>query len=434
MSKTENKKMFDYDSLFDCIHCGLCLTKCPTYVVTGSEADSPRGRLFLMRSVEDGRIDVNSSFIKHIDLCLACRACETSCPSGVIYHPLHENSQKLIAEKTGSSFLIRILKKIILVNTFPNPGLLKVLFGLLKIYQISGLQNFVRGTRFLKLFSRNLYNAELSLPKIAGNKLLNINDLEKGEVRQKKVLGFLRGCVMDYFYPGTNINTIKILTNLGFKIVIPEEQHCCGAVHLHNKEFELAKVQARNTIDAFEKAEVDYVISNAAGCGTMMKEYGDLLKDDKEYSTKATAFSRKVKDISEFLAEHISLLEFVEVNRDIVFDDPCHLLHGQKISREPRQLLEAIPGLNILPLKENDMCCGSAGTYNLAQPEMSQRILNRKMENIKKAKASSIVTANIGCMIQLKKGIEQNGEKIEVVHIVDILSESLFQNEPGNKK
>lgn len=417
---------FDYDRILDCIHCGLCLTQCPSYVVLGTEMDSPRGRVFMIKSASDGRIDVTRTFKKHFDLCLACRGCETACPSGVVYHTLLETAQHLISEKAPMSLRERFFKAFVLRLIFPFPARLRMIFRLIWLYQRSGLQKLVRATRLLRLFSKNIDTAERFLPSIAGFSMLQSNNKDNGaNFKEKRKVGFLRGCVMDYFYPESNRATLRLLKKCGCAVIIPENQHCCGAVHLHNREHELAKDFARKTIDAFENENVDFVITNAAGCGAMMKEYGMLLSDDTEYAEKAVQFSAKVRDVSEFLVDYVPNLHFERVDKTVVYDDPCHLLHGQKISKQPRLLLESVPGLDIRPLYEAEMCCGSGGTFNITQPALSLQVLQRKMDNIKRSGADTVVTGNIGCMIQLNRGAEMNGLNLRVCHIVDILDEAL---------
>ncbi|KPK94082.1 hypothetical protein AMJ80_05605 [bacterium SM23_31] len=421
---------FDYDRILDCIHCGLCLPQCPSYVILGTEMDSPRGRVFMMKSAADGRIDVTRTFKKHFDLCLACRACETACPSGVVYHPLLDTAQELISENAPVSLKERFFKALVLRYIFPFPARLRMIFRLLWMYQRSGLQKLVRTTKILRLISKNLDKAERFLPPVAGFSPLQ-TDIKNDNTALKdtKKVGLLRGCIMDYFYPETNRATLRLLKKCGCTVIIPEKQHCCGAVHLHNREHELAKESARKTIDAFENENVDFVITNAAGCGAVMKEYGTLLSDDPEYAGKAAQFSAKVKDISEFLVDFLPNLHFGTVNKTVVYDDPCHLLHGQKISRQPSLLLESVPGLDIRPLYEAEMCCGSGGTFNITQPELSLKVLKRKMENIKRSGADTVVTANIGCMIQLERGVEISKMNLRVCHIVDILDEALNDTE-----
>jgi len=420
---------FDFSGILDCIHCGLCLPKCPSYVVLGTEADSPRGRIYLMKSFAEGAMEANQVFKRHFDLCLGCRGCETACPSGVKYHSLLEEVQKVIKKNIREPLVGRLLKRIILHHIFPYPQKLRFAFTILRIYQRSGLQNFVRASKFLKLFSKKLDLSERFMPQIAssGFQISGLWNDGQGRKSSKKV-GMLRGCVMDYLAPETNRSTMRLIQKCGYDVFTPESQHCCGAIHMHSGEKERAKMFARSTIDNFDRAGITAVLSNAAGCGSMMKEYGKLLSDDPRYSEKAALFSQKVKDITEFLYKCSSHFTFQTVNRSVVYDEPCHLVHGQGISNEPKQLLSSIPGLEIFKLNESEMCCGSAGTFSITQPELSTEVLKRKMENIRKSGADTVVTANIGCMIQLKRGVQMSGLDIKVEHIVDILDESIANN------
>lgn len=417
---------FDFSGILDCVHCGLCLQKCPSYVILGTEADSPRGRIFLMRSYAEGSMEANQVFKKHFDLCLGCRGCETACPSGVKYHSLFEEAQKVIKKNIKEPMIGGMIKRIILHHIFPFPKKIRFAFAILRIYQNSGLQKLVRISRILKIFSKKLDLSERFMPQIASSGIQKSDLWNEGMDRiSTKKVSLLRGCVMDYFAPETNRSTVRLLKKCGYDVLEPDSQHCCGAIHLHNGEHELAKMFARSTIDSFDGEGIAAVLSNAAGCGSMMKEYGRLLSDDPQYSEKAERFSQKVKDITEFLTKYSNQLTFREINRSVVYDEPCHLTHGQGISKEPIQLLNSIPGLEILKLNESEMCCGSAGTFNITQPELSTEVLKRKMENIRKSGAGTVITANIGCMIQLKRGAQMSGCDIKVEHIVDILDESI---------
>ena len=422
----DQKIEFDFSGILDCIHCGLCLPKCPSYVILGTETDSPRGRIFLMKSFSEGAVEVNKVFKKHFDLCLGCRGCETACPSGVKYHRLFEEVQKVIKENIEPPLISRFLKRIILYHIFPFPGRLRFVFTILRFYQKSGLQKMVRSSGILKIFSKKLDLSERFMPDVTSFRVqkFDVKSEEQGGNSRKKV-GMLRGCVMDYIAPETNRSTVRLLQKCGYDVRAPDNLHCCGAIHQHNGENKMAKMLARNTIDSFDGEGVTTILSNAAGCGAMMKEYGSLLSGDPAYSEKAVRFSAMVKDITEFLNENLSQLSFKPVNRSVVYDEPCHLIHGQGISNEPARLLSSIPGLEIFKLNESEMCCGSAGTFNIAQPELSLEVLKRKMENIKNSGADTVITANVGCMIQLKRGAQMSGCELKVEHIVDILDESV---------
>jgi len=422
----EPNTVFDYERLLDCIHCGLCVQSCPSYVVLGTETDSPRGRIFLMRAVTEGRLEINDSIKEHVDLCLGCRGCETACPSGVVYHPLLETAQAQIRTGIKESALSGFIRNVLLHDIFPDPETLRKIFVLLRFYQKSGLQFLVRKTGILGKISKKLELTERFLPPVkAIPDFAGYDHNETAKSGDLRRVGYLRGCMMDYFYPETNEATLRVIEKCGCTPVMPKEVHCCGAVHMHNGDRETAKQFARKTIDAYLGSGVDLVLTNAAGCGAMMKEYDSLLADDEKYAEKAVKFSSIVRDISEFVCEKIDSFMFNRVEASIVYDDPCHLIHAQKITEEPRRLLKRIPGLEILPLNEAEMCCGSAGTYNITQPEMSVKVLQRKMDNIIRSGAGAVVTGNIGCMIQLNRGVEMTGCDIDVYHTMDLVGRSL---------
>ncbi len=427
MKNNAQQTQFDYNLIQDCVHCGLCLPKCPSYVILGNEMDSPRGRIFLAKLVADKRQDVRPAFKKHFDLCLACRCCESACPSGVRYHEIFDTAQQLIRETIPKPVFSRIMSTIALRVIFPNPKLLNFCIMMLWLYQKSGFRKIIQASRLLKVFSKKLALSESFLPPIKGIKKLRVsangNTAPYAEPGRKT--GLLRGCVMDYFEPETNRATVRVLEKCGRTVAIPEEIHCCGAVHQHNGENRLAMDCAKMTIDSFEKNNVDTVITNAAGCGAMMKEYGSLLADDPGYAEKAAGFSKKVQDITEFVSSEADNLVFNPVSGTVVYDDPCHLQHGQKVTRPPRMLLNKIPGLEVKVHRESDLCCGAAGTFNISQPELSLEVLKRKMDAIKQSGAETVITANIGCMLQLKRGAALPGNDVEVKHIVDILDASL---------
>ena len=388
--------------------------------------DSPRGRLFFMRALADGRIEPSHTVKKHINLCLACRSCETACPSGVVYHSLLETAQQLLTEKVPASFFERFVRSLLLRKIFPYKKRLRFMFRLLWLYQRSGIQKLIRAARLIKLFSKQLEMAERFLPRIVN--FCQIRSSRALKDSQKPVAGLLRGCITDYFAPEINRATLNLIEACGYSVFIPDAQHCCGAVHLHNQEFSLARNCARSIITIFEMEPVDYIITNTAGCGAMMKEYKNLLADDAEYGEKAKQFSAKVRDITEFLVDYKEKLPLRALEKCIVYDDPCHLIHGQKIQTQPRELLSAVPGLTIRHLVEADICCGSGGTFNVTQPELSLQVLKRKMNYIRQSRADIVVTANIGCIIQLKRGTELEKMPLEVSHIVNILDEALIAN------
>jgi len=432
MESTETKNFplgFDdidppsYDRILGCIHCGLCLPKCPTYSVLGVEADSPRGRVYLIKSVADGVLPINEKFVEHMYMCLDCRACETACPSGVHFGEIMEAARGQIERNWKRSFLERFLRDAVFKGLFPYPKRLKLFAALLRFYQQSGLQSWVRRSGLLRVLPGNLEQMEQMLPPLpAPGKDLEEVTPAKGEKRYR--VGFISGCVMNFMFPSINRATVKVLTENGCEVVTPRYQTCCGALNLHSGVREVAKQMARKNIDVFERAQVDYILINAAGCGSTLKEYGILLERDPTYAEKAKAFSRKMRDISEFLVEISFKKPTREIRKRVAYDDPCHLIHGQKISQPPRMLLQSIPGLELVEIKESDWCCGSAGIYNITHPEMSMKLLERKMANILATGAEVIATGNPGCILQIRLGVQKYGMPAEVLHPVELLAQA----------
>ena len=410
----------------ECIHCGLCLQACPTYIELGKEADSPRGRIYLMRAYERGVMPFSESFVQHISACLDCRACESACPSGVPYGELVEKARAVIEHNVQRSYLAEVFRNLIFKKVFPSHRLLRLHFNLLRLYQATGLQKLVRLTGLLRLFPGHLAELEELLPDIRKKK----DHVELGSVfpalekRQYRV-GLLTGCVMNEIFGGINQATIRILQRNGCEVVVPAAQGCCAALHCHAGILDTAREMARKNILAFEAAEVDAVITNAAGCGAKLKEYGLLLAADHEFRERAQSFSHKIKDISEFLSSLPQMAKPGELRGRVAYDDPCHLLHAQKIGQPPRTLLNNIPGLQLVELEHPDQCCGSAGIYNITQYDLSMRILDRKVEDIKNSDAEILATGNPGCMMQIAYGLRKGGvAHIRVMHPVELLDQA----------
>jgi glycolate oxidase iron-sulfur subunit len=407
-----------------CVHCGYCLNYCPTYVDLGLETESPRGRIHLIDALSQGRIKPGRAVLEHLDLCLQCRACETACPSGVSFGRIMEGARTQVVA-AGRSPLGWRLRSIVLRWTLPHPRLLRLLAVLLRLYQRSGLQSLVRRTRLLWLLPFHLRHLEQLLPPVAGRFFTPASaganpDASDGARR----VALLTGCVMPFFYPQTHEATVRVLERLGYQVVVPKEQVCCGALFVHGGDHRTARRLARRNIDVFLAAGVEAVVVNAAGCGSTLKEYGELLADDPEYADKAAHFSSLVKDITEFLVE----LPFQEglgrLERRVTYQDSCHLAHAQRITAPPRQILGAIPGLELVEMENADRCCGSAGIYNVTQREMSSRILADKMRAVAATGASLVVTANPGCMLQLEAGLRLHGLQGTVAHVVEVLDEA----------
>lgn len=402
------------DEIYKCIHCGICLPECPTYRVTKLETESPRGRIHLSRAVAEGRIEPNERFEEHIYLCLGCRACESVCPSGVKFGKILESAREIIGP-TGSP-LSRFFTNIALKRLLPFPARLSIFARILRLYQKSLLKNLLR-----KLLPDSFIRVESLLPDIS-EKFFSPREETLLPVSEKRFrVGFISGCVMSILFGDVNEATVRVLRRNGCEVVVPKNQSCCGALNVHNGETRVAKEMMKRNIDAFLDKNLNAIIVNSAGCGAMLKEYGEFLRDDPRYSEKAEIFSRKVKDISEFLSEIPLDQNSRRLNLRVTYQDPCHLAHGQKIINQPRDLIRSIPGVELVEMESPNRCCGSAGIYNITHPEMSQTILDEKIENIKKTGADAIIAPNPGCMIQIKSGIKKYNLEMKVLHIVELI-------------
>ncbi len=410
----------DTEIELDCVHCGFCLPTCPTYLVLGNEMDSPRGRIWLIRSASEGKIGITDNFVKHMNLCLLCRACETACPSGVKFAFLMESARGQVERLYQYSSGDRRLRDFIL-HSFTDLGRLRAITSVLGFYQRSGLQKVVRASGILGLFGR-LGQMETLLPAIPDQRLrTDLPEIVPAKGERRGRAGLLTGCVQRFFFAQVNRATARVLSENGYEVVIPRDQECCGSLLVHEGEREQAKKMAKRTIDIFERAGVDFIVVNAAGCGSVMKEYWELLHTDPVYAQRAEAFSKKVRDISQLLAQVPLNGKLQALKRTVTYHDACHLAHGQKVRQEPRTILKAIPGLQVVELKESDFCCGSAGVYNLLYPDLAQKFLDRKIERIKETGAEVVVSGNPGCSLQIEKGLRERGLKIRVVHPVELL-------------
>lgn len=438
----------DYSELLKCTHCGLCLNQCPTYRVLGWEMDSPRGRIRLMRGVTEGVYDITPRFAEHMDVCLACRACQTACPAGIGFGEMVEAARGQVLQTLPKSPLSRFTRWLVLEQLFTHPNRLNFIAGLLRFYQHSGLQFLARK---LRLIPRGLRESEALLPRLP-ERFFEVGRVrapapipptplskggKEGEGTRSQRVAFLSGCVMGTVYAETNEATMRVLSRNGYEVEIPRGQLCCGAIAIHAGEREIAKEMAKRNIDAFTptptpsanppqpplvRGELGIpILVNAAGCGVAMKEYKDLLKDDAEYADKAKAFSERVKDASEFLAERGIVEPTNEIRARVTYQDPCHLAHGQGIRSQPRALLAQIPGLQLIEMRDSDRCCGSAGIYNITHPDIAMQVLDEKMTNVEATQPEMIVTANAGCLLQLQLGARRAAMKVEVLHVMDLL-------------
>lgn len=396
--------------LYQCVHCGLCLNQCPTYRALQLEAESPRGRIHLVRAAAEGRVDLSPRFADHLYLCLLCRACESACPSGVQYGRIAEAAREQLGPpgtETGKAVLNFAFKQI-----FPHPLRVRALFALLRLYQRSGLRRIAG-----YILPKRLRDMEAFLPEIPDRTFRPPSGTLPALGVRRATVAVLDGCVMPILFGDVNEATVRVLRRSGCDVFFPRRQGCCGALNVHNGETAAAKGMARRNIDAFGDVEADAIIVNAAGCGAALKEYGYLLRDDPEYREKAARFSAKVKDAAEFLADLGLRGELRPVQMTVTYQDPCHLAHGQKIREQPRKLLRAIPGLQLVEMEGADRCCGSAGIYNLTHPGMSQRLLAEKAEAIAATGADAVVAPNPGCMLQLRAG----GAAPRVYHLIELL-------------
>jgi glycolate oxidase iron-sulfur subunit len=403
------------DGLRACVHCGICLPQCPTYRVLGEEMDSPRGRVYLMRAAAEDRIGLTPTMARHLDLCLGCRACETACPSGVPFGQLLEATRGQL-ERRGvvapqrDSTLLRFL-----LGVFPHPRRLGRMLHGLRLYQRTGLQTLVRGLNLLAPF-KSLRAMEALLPPLPAATRLPPELVPARGARVRGRAGVLLGCAQRFFYPDVNDDTVRLLAAAGYEVVVPRDQECCGALHLHAGRIDEFRVMARRLMPAFE--DVDVVVVNAAGCGSAMKEYGHWLPDET-----GRRFSERVRDISEVLVD--CELPLRPLRGTVTYHEACHLAHGQRVRAQPRELLRRIPGLTMVDLPDADLCCGSAGIYNLLEPDMAGELGSRKTARIRETGAQIVTAGNPGCLMQIRQHCRAQGLSVEVVHPVTLLARSL---------
>jgi glycolate oxidase iron-sulfur subunit len=412
-----------------CVHCGFCLATCPSYRVIGKETDSPRGRIYLMKDINQGESALTAAIAQHFDTCLGCLACVTTCPSGVQYDQLIAAVRPQVERNQPRSWSDRVIRTLIF-NLFPYPQRLRSLLPLLWLYQKIGLQNLVQTSRVLKQAFPRLTAMTSILPDIitlesSQDQLPEVIPAQ-GERRYR--VGIILGCVQRLFFSSVNAATIRVLTANGCEVVIPKSQGCCAALPAHQGQTQQAQALARQMIDSFADTDVDAVIINAAGCGHTLKEYHHILEKDPDYQAKAQQFVAKVKDIQEFLMEvgiTTPLSPLHPQDLKIVYQDACHLLHGQKISAQPRQMLRQIPGVHLQEPLDAALCCGSAGVYNMLQPEVADQLGQQKVENLVKTGAAVIASANPGCSLQIAKHLRLQGQHIQLLHPIELLDYSI---------
>jgi glycolate oxidase iron-sulfur subunit len=411
----------DYELFLDCVHCGLCTSACPTYVELGDENDSPRGRIYLMRAVTDGRIELDRQVQHHLELCLDCRACESACPSGVKYgkliEPFRMHMRKIGAHKENLGWLERLL----LYHFTPYARRMRWALAPARLMQWSGLDALLSRVGLFRLMPRALRQAHDMLPHLRWHHG-KLPEVLPAEGPRRARVALFTGCAGDAFFPETTRATARVLQKNGCEVWVPRTQVCCGALHYHAALEEPAKELAAQNCTSFlpDANEVDAIIVNAAGCGAMLKDYGHLMHDTPE-AERATRFARMVKDINEFLVELGPVAPQHPLKLKATYHDACHLCHGQQIRRQPRQLLEMIPGLELVPLAESEICCGAAGSYNLTQPEMAERLGKRKAQHILATGAEAVFSANVGCLIQIGRHLRAQRRRMWIAHPIDAL-------------
>jgi glycolate oxidase iron-sulfur subunit len=410
------------EKLLDCIHCGICLSACPTYDVLGTEADSPRGRIYLIRALAEGRAELTESAVSHFDTCLGCRACETACPSAVPYGELLTPVRDYVEKHFPRKARDRRARQVLL-DLLTDPGRLAPL--MLGAKAMGGL--FGSGGGPVGMVNRFLFGPNAPAMPVPAEAALTIRRLPeltpaKGERRARVAL--LAGCVMQVLFQRVNRATVRVLAENGCDVIVPRAAGCCGAFHMHNGFLDGARERARRLIEALEREELEAVIVNSAGCGSSMKEYGELFHGDPGWEERARKIAAKTRDVSEFLVELGPVPPTKELRKRIAYHDACHLAHGQKVRSQPRELLELISGVELAPFQDPDWCCGSAGIYNFLQPEMAAKLQAKKVEHILAAEPDMVVTGNPGCHAWIEAGLRARGNVAPVMHTVEVLHEA----------
>lgn len=425
---TSHLKNLDYSVVQQCMHCGLCLPTCPTYDATKLERNSPRGRISLMRAIADDRLEPTKAFGDEMYFCLGCLACMTACPAGVNYAELFEHAR---AEAEQSGLLDNpkrgVIRGFTLRWLFMEQRRLQLVGKVMRLYQSLGLQTFVRKSGILKLLPKRLRELEAMTPPVQPKFSADLIAPVTPSVTAKKYrVAVLTGCAQDLIFSDVNRDTVEVLARNGCEVITPPEQQCCGSLHAHNGEWELAQGLARRNIDQFPPEQFDAIITNAAGCGSHLKHYAKLLEGDPVYEKRAHLWDKKIQDIHEWLAKIGVTPPAQEGLREqtVTYHEACHLCHGQKITAQPRTVLKSIPKLKLVELGESTWCCGSAGIYNIVQPEMAGQLLDRKLDHITVAGAHTVATGNPGCLLQIQNGARQRGLPLRIVHPITLLAEA----------
>jgi glycolate oxidase iron-sulfur subunit len=404
----------------DCIHCGICLSACPTYLQLGNEADSPRGSIYLINAMKERRVTVASrNFQRHMQICLECRACETACPSGVRFSAMMNEARAEIRRSRRLSTAEILVRRLIFQTIFPSRRLMHFCFRVLRLYQRSGIRRLVQASGILRLFPGRLARMEALLPEVPRSSKCALPEF--APIKGRDRVSVFQGCIMPELFGPVQKAMVRVLERNGVSIGLPSGQTCCGALHLHDGDLETARQLARRNITAFEKDSGTAIIVDAAGCGAILKEYDALLADDPVYARRAKDFSRRVRDICEYLDALGIDRDMERLDLRVTYDDPCHLAHAQGIKAAPRNLLRIIPGLQLVELRDAERCCGSAGTYNITHPEMADRLLEEKIANIIRTGAQAVASGNPGCLLQIQAGLRAKHLPIRAVHPIELL-------------
>jgi glycolate oxidase iron-sulfur subunit len=424
-----------YERFLDCVHCGLCTSACPTYLETGNENDSPRGRIYLMRAVTDGRLDMTDAVRRHLDLCLDCRSCETACPSGVQYgrliEPFRVEMQQAGGRANGKAPTPNWFRRVVLYGLFPYPRRMKWALWPARVAQMLKLDRAAEVLGLTKLLPRPLRRMQALLPPLGARPAALPEVLPPIGPKRARV-GLFTGCVAEAVFPNTNRATARVLQQNGCEVVVPRSQVCCGAIHYHSGSGVAAMDFFRRNAAAFAD-DLDAVIVNVAGCGSMLKDYGHVAEElnaGEATASKLADLAGKTRDVTEFLAELGPVRPTGEIPLMATYHDACHLVHAQGVRQPPRDLLAMIPGLKLVPLPESDICCGAAGSYNLTEPEMADRLAERKLRHIRQTGAQAVITGNAGCALQIQSALRQSGDSLPVYHPLDLLDMSYRGERP----
>lgn len=424
--RTSHLRDLDYSVVQQCMHCGLCLPTCPTYDATKLERNSPRGRISLMRAIADGRLEPSKAFADEMYFCLGCLACMTACPAGVNYAELFEHA-RAEAEEAGvlNNPKRSFIRALTLRWLFFDISRLQLLGTAIRLYQQVGLQSAVRNSGIMNLFPKRLRELESMTPTIQpqfSSEMIAPLTPARGEKKYR--VAVLTGCAQDLMFSDVNRDTVEVLSRNGCEVLTPSAQNCCGSLHAHNGELEMARALARKNIDQFPPDQFDAIITNAAGCGSHLKHYSSLLAADPKYAARAKAWDSKLKDVHEWLAKIGIQTPPQREPQTVTYHEACHLCHGQKITAQPRQVLKAIPNLKLVELPESNWCCGSAGIYNLIQPEMANQLLDRKLGHVKRTGAPIVASANPGCLAHMLNGVRRHQMPVRLVHPITLLAEA----------